>query len=252
MGTFSDEELEARVRSIGGHDPSQVAEVAASMEALLQELGRPDVRVRAGRKRVWWRRRPIAGVVIGVVLAAGAVGVPAAAVSWLAHTGVFGGTGTETDDSEWIGVDASDAPQAIRELYPSWMVLPSGTDRENAEKVVAALNTRSVDQAKDEDPDGHVITQATNIQRMFESYGRCAWYRTWIEAYDARDNRSLARASRTIEEATRWPATVSTDGGGVVEHLSEVARSAAGDDRSAIATAYSVDDCAAFTGNIDR
>lgn len=252
MGTISDRELEARVRSLGEQDPSQVAEVAASVEALVQELARPDVRARAGRRRSWLRRRPITGVVLGVILAAGAVGVPAAAVSWLAHTGVFGGPGTETDDSEWIGADASDAPQAIRELYPTWMDLPSGTDRENAENVVTALNARSVDQAKEEDPDGHVLTQATNIQRMFESYGRCAWYRTWIEAYDAHDDRSLDVAGRAIEESTRWPATVSTDGGGVVEHLREVARSAASEDRSAMATAYSVDDCAAFTGNIDR
>jgi hypothetical protein len=252
MGNLSDDEIESRVRALGGRDPARLPEVEAGLNALVADLRRPEVRASAGRARRWWRRRPVAGAIVGVILAVGAVGVPAAAVTWLAHTGVFGGGGTETDDSEWIGVDAADAPQAVRDLYPTWMPLPDGTDRGNAERVVNSLYARSVAAAKSDDEDGHVITQATDIQRMFESYGRCAWYRTWIDAHDADDPDTLALASRTIDEATRWPATVSTDGGGVVDHLRQVAESAADGDRAAVATAYGVDVCAPFTGTIDR
>ena len=212
-----------------------------------------DETVRAGlsRPRAWWRRRPLLGAAAGVLLAACAVGVPAAAIDWMAHTGIFGGQGTEVDKSEWIGIDASDAPDAIRDLYPTWMPLPAGDSRQDAERTVNALYGRSVQEAQAESP-GHVLTQETDIKRMFESYGRCAWYRAWVEADSRHDEKSRDLASRRIGEAVEWPATVSTDGGGVVDHLRAVAEAASAGDSSAVAAGYGTEGCAPFTGNLDR
>lgn len=251
MTKITDDELEARVRTVAGPSPAQNAGVADSLAHVLDQLSDPDVRAGLTPKPVWWRRRPVLGATLGVILTVGVVGVPAAAaVGWLAHTGIFGGQGSEVDTSEWIGLDASDAPSAIRSLYPAWMSLPSGSTRADAERTVGSLYDRSVDQAQDETP-GHVLTQETDIKRMFESYGRCAWYRGWIDADQAGDGARLALATKTIDEATGWPATLSRDGGGVVEHLREVARSAAEGDRDAVVSAYGIDGCAPFTGNLD-
>jgi hypothetical protein len=251
MTKITDEELEARVRAVAGASPAQSADVAASLSHVLNQLSDPDVRAGLMPKPVWWRRRPLLGATLGVILTVGVVGVPAAAaVEWLAHTGIFGGQGSEVDKSEWIGLDASDAPSAIRGLYPAWMPLPAGSTRADAERAVGFLYGRNVDEAQEEAP-GHVLTQETDIKRMFESYGRCAWYREWIDADHAHDRAALALATKTIDEATGWPATVSTDGGGVVNHLREVARSATEGDRDAVESAYGVDGCAPFTGNLD-
>ncbi|WP_025156356.1 hypothetical protein [Leifsonia aquatica] len=250
MTTITDDELEARVRAAAGPSPAQDPEVAAPLTHVLDQLSDPDVRSGLATKPAWWRRHPLLGATLGIVIAVGAVGVPAAAaVDWLAHTGIFGGHGSEVDASEWIGLDASDAPTAIRDLYPEWMPLPAGTTRGDAELTVGSLYERSVGHAQKESP-GHVLTQETDIQRMFESYGRCAWYREWIDADQAQDAAMLALASRTIDDATDWPATVSTDGGGVVDHLRAVAHSAAAGDRAAVVSAYGIDGCAPFTGNL--
>ncbi|MCI0156498.1 hypothetical protein KNO15_07290 [Leifsonia shinshuensis] len=250
MTKITDDELEARVRAVAGVSPAQNAGVAASLTHVLDQLSDPDIRSGLTPKPVWWRRRPVLGAALGVIIAVGVVGVPAAAaVQWLAHTGMFGGQGTEVDKSEWIGLDASDAPSAIRGLYPAWMPLPAGTTRADAEATVGSLYHRSVDEAQEETP-GHVLTQETDIRRMFESYGRCTWYRAWIDADQTRDEAALALATKTIDEATGWPATVSTDGSGVVDHLREVARSAGDGDRDAIVAAYGIDGCAPFTGNL--
>lgn len=251
MTKITDDELEARVRAAAGPSAAQGSVVSASLARLLDQLSDPDVRSRLTTKQAWWRRRPLLGATLGLVIAAGVVGVPAAAaVEWLAHTGMFGGQGTEVDKSEWIGLDASDAPSAIRGLYPAWMPLPAGSTRADAERAVGLLYGRSVDHAQEEAP-GHVLTQETDIKRMFESYGRCTWYRAWIDADQTHDEAALALATKTIDEATGWPATVSTDGGGVVNHLREVARSAAGGDRDAVDSAYGIDGCPPFTGNLD-
>ncbi|WP_313539484.1 hypothetical protein [Leifsonia aquatica] len=251
MTKITDDELEARIRAVAGLSPAQNAGVAASLTRVLDQLSDPEVRSGLTPQPVWWRRRPLLGATLGIIFTVGVVGVPAAAaVEWLAHTGIFGGQGTEVDKSEWIGVDASDAPTAISGLYPAWMPLPPGTTRADAEGKVTSLYNRGVDEALDETP-GHVLTQETDIKRMFESYGRCAWYRAWIDADQTHDEAALALATKTIDEATSWPATVSTDGGGVVEHLREIARSAAEGDRNAVDSAYGIDGCAPFTGNLD-
>lgn len=251
MTKITDEELEAQVRAAAGPSPAQSAGVAASLSHVLDQLSDPDVRAGLTPKPVWWRRRPLLGATLGVILTVGVVGVPAAAaVEWLAHTGIFGGQGSEIDKSEWIGLDASDAPSAIRSLYPAWMSLPSGFTRADAERKVGSLYDRSVDQAQEETP-GHVLTQETDIKRMFEGYGRCTWYRAWIDADQTHDEATLALATKTIDASAGWPATVSTDGGGVVDHLREVARSVAEGDRDAVIAAYGIDGCAPFTGNLD-
>jgi hypothetical protein len=251
MRNLSDAQVEAKVRSAAPLPPTNDAGVADEVERLVAALSDENVRAGLSRKQVWWRRRPLLGAAAGVLLAACAVGVPAAAVDWIAHTGIFGGTGTEVDKSEWIGVDASDAPAAIRELFPTWMPLPKGVTREDAVRTVNALYGRSVEAAQSQAP-GHVLTQATDIKRMFETYGRCSWYRVWVEADGRKDITSRDLATTRIEQATGWPATVSTDAGGVVDHLSAVADAAAAGESSAVKTAYGVDGCAPFTGNIDR
>ncbi|MFF2050403.1 hypothetical protein ACFVU2_02275 [Leifsonia sp. NPDC058194] len=251
MSTISDAELERKIRDLDedsvGRDPATLTAVGS----LVDELRDPGVRARQERMRPFWRRRPLLGALVGLVLAVGAVGVPAGAAGWLAHTGLFGGSGSEVDESEWIRVNASDAPDAIRAAYPTWMVLPQGWSRAAAERTVNELYSGAVTDA-DSDGARSVLTQETDIRRMFESFGRCAWYKTWIDADDNGDVIARDRAAEVLLESTAWPATVATDGGGVVAHLRDVAEAAESGERTAVASGYSADACTSFTGQLNR
>jgi hypothetical protein len=53
-------------------------------------------------------------------------------------------------------------------------------------------------------------------------------------------------------KAAHWPATVATDGGGVVDRLAHIAESAQDGDRETVIRGYSESACASFTGQVDR
>lgn len=203
------------------------------------------------RARAMRRRVPRWALVSGGVFALVCLGAPLAATAvatWTAHTGTYGGPGTETDQSaEWIGLDAEDAPQAIANLYPSYLDLPPEIDEQTVKGIVGRVwggfgGTPA--------GAGHSTIPDTVIQTTYDTVARCAWYRHWLSADSDSDRIATATAVQALERAATWPATVSTDGGGIAGSLKSIATSARDGDRSEVVDAYEVDQCAGLTGSV--
>jgi len=180
------------------------------------------------------RRRWI--VPTAAVVAALAVGIPGVAVAsgYLARTGWFGspspgspeGTrplGTEADGSEWIDTSASDYGDYAVTLWPSYAPLPDGYDTGMFARAIAS-----------DGPEG--LRQVTGIRSEFEQNARCAWRAEWLDADAVGDAARAAVAARTLTEAATWPATVATDGGGIVDEERALATAAVAGDRAVVQT----------------
>jgi hypothetical protein len=184
---------------------------------LARALARTDVRRRRrpARVRARWRIA-IAVAVVVVVPVASAVGYQLSA-----HTGLFGAPGmTENDTSEWLRADAPDFGDVAAKLIPD-LPLPRGASWQ-------AELARQVEQGQAEP----ALVQVTGVRATFEAYARCTWVGAWTSAFKRADQRAALRAAAVIEESATWPATVATDGGGVIEHIRSLAGAAAqGDPR---------------------
>jgi len=181
------------------------------------------------------RRRWIVPTV--AVMAALAVGIPATAVAsgYLARTGWFGspnpgspeGTrpiGTEADGSEWIDTSAADYGDYAVTLWPSSVPLPPGYDVGSFARAIAA-----------DAPEG--LRQVTGIRSEFEQNARCAWREEWLDADAVGDAARAAVAAQTLTDGATWPATVATDGGGIVDGEKELAAAATAGDRAGVEAA---------------
>jgi len=245
----SDERLDRALRNAGRdtkisdnviHDLDELVQ-ALEVEATRKELTNSSIRpARRSVRRKW--------AVLIPVLVVGLVGAPVAAAaisSWTARTGEYGGTGTEiVDRSEWIGLDAEDAPSTIRELYNPDLELPEGASPSDVINPVSALLAKMGTVPDGEA--GHVAAQTTTIQGLFERAGRCLWYREWLDANLHNDTVRQDAATAGIRRATAWPITVASDGGGVVAILQTAADAAAAGDRNAVLGAYG--NCSNFYG----
>ncbi|WZH37290.1 MAG: hypothetical protein PIR02_01205 [Microbacterium enclense] len=173
-------------------------------------------------------------VPIVAIVAVSGIGIPAAAVAsgYLARTGWFGspnpgspeGTrpiGTEADGSEWIDTSASDYPDYAVTLWPSYASLPIGYDAATFARAIAA-----------DAPEG--LRQVTGIRSEFEQNARCAWREEWLDADAAGDAHRAAIAAQTLTGAATWPATVTTDGGGIVDEEKALAAAADAGDRAGV------------------
>ncbi len=171
------------------------------------------------------------------VVAALAVGIPGAAVAsgYLARTGWFGspnpgspeGTrpiGTEADGSEWIDTSAADYSEYAVTLWPAYAPLPAGYDTEAFARSIAA-----------DAPEG--LRQVTGIRSEFEQNARCAWRAEWLDADALGDADRAATAAQTLTAAATWPATVATDGGGIVDEERALAAAATAGDRAGVEAA---------------
>ncbi|MFT4213859.1 MAG: hypothetical protein QM622_03680 [Microbacterium sp.] len=74
----------------------------------------------------------------------------------------------------------------------------------------------------------------TGIVGEFEQYARCAWRAEWLAADDAGDTARETTAASTLRAAASWPATVASDGGGLVAGELAVANAAIADDRASV------------------
>ncbi len=183
------------------------------------------------------RRLAVAGGVCAALLT---IGVPAGAVAsgYLAQTGWFGspnpgnpeGTetiSTESDDSEWIDFGAADYVEFAASLWPEYADLPPGYQ---TDEFAAAIAQRSVE-ATGWEPG---LRQITSIVAEFEQSARCAWRAEWLAADAAGDPARQKTAVDVLRDAASWPATVATDGGGIVDGELDVADAAAAGDRAGV------------------
>lgn len=236
---ISDTELDDELTNAG-----RTPRLTEGVLAALHDVVASSARGPASRRRRWWIvAASIIAAVIAVPVAAGAIG------SWTAHTGEFGGSGTEViDRSEWIGLDADDAPEVIVSLYDDSLPLPDGASRDDVIAPVAAL-LAEMGQVPDGET-GHVGMQETTIQGMFERAARCLWFREWLDADSSDSGERRDAATEGIQGSTSWPITVASDGGGVVELLEGEAAAAAAGDRRGVIAAYG--GCANFYGEVAR
>lgn len=225
---------------------SLTASARQRVDELVVAFSRSDVRQSISSESVPRRLRP--WIIIPAVIAALAVPAGAVAIgSYSAHTGIFGGAGTEVvDRSEWIGLEADDAPQAIAELYEDSLALPPGATRDDVIRPIAAMYT----EVSPDEEAGHLLAQASTIRWSFERAARCLWYREWLDADSHDDTERRATAAAGLVDAATWPRTVAADGGGVVDALERAADDAKAGDRAAVLEAYGK--CSLYYGEVEE
>jgi hypothetical protein len=194
------------------------------------------------------RRRWMRGA--AVIAAVLAIGVPAGAVAtgFAARTGWFGSpnpgggpaVGTESDDSEWLNLDADDLPDVVAALYPEWLPLAPGVDRSD----VVARVTESVTGMEG-------LGQETLVRGRFEFEVYRDWISAWITAHGVGDAPGQQRAAQVLQQAAGWPVTVATDGGGVTTLMRAYAERISAGDAEAAQTLAQVEGAPGWDG-VDR
>jgi len=152
------------------------------------------------------------------------------------------------DRSEWLGLDAQDAPAAITSLYDASLPLPAGATSKDVITPVARL-LKQMGTVPDGET-GHVTIQGSSVQGLFERAARCLWYREWLEADAAGDKARRDAATAGIRDSATWPVTVASDGGGVVDTLKTIGSAAAADDRRVVLGSYT--SCAGYYGPVSQ
>lgn len=236
MHDVDDDPLILRIRRA---DPARSVDAGEGSLRLL--LG--DSIAAAGRPR---RRAPwVAGALLAVLALGAATPAIADGVrQFVAQTGWIGtspnppgvGVGnapsTESDDTEWIDALAPDFVDYAVSVLPVEIGLPPAYDLAAFARVVATEQQAAL-------PGGGYM-QVTNVQRNYETRARCIWIDDWLTAETAGDDARADAAAAVLETASDWPATVATDGGGIVDSNREVAAAAASGDRSPVKREYDI------------
>jgi len=247
MNEHVDDPLLERVRQ---HDP---ARGLRSSENELRLLLTWSIAV----ERAPRRRGP---VVVGLLLALLALGVATPAIAagvraFIAQTGWIGtspnppgvGVGnaqdTESDDSEWIDTLAPDFVDfAVSEL-PVEISLPPAYDLAAFARIVATDQQSSL-------PGGGYM-QLTNVQHNYETHARCLWIDDWLDADSARDPQRADAAAAVLTASATWPATVASDGGGIVDSYRAIADAARAGERGPVAAEFEIN-CPPMPDGISR
>jgi hypothetical protein len=231
---LTDDELFARLKKV-----DSASTLVPDEKQMMSALASATVGPRKTRSRVFfWVAILVAGV-----LTAGAVS-PAVADGvhhYFAQTGWFGspnppGVGappaktTESDSSEWINTSRSDFVAYSASIFPSYISLPVGYDRD----VYASAVAKTI-----RPPQGGLM-QATGIIDDFETYSRCVWMQTWLAADSSHDTATMKAAASVLTASATWPATVTTDGGGMVTGFEAVASGASRGDPTPVQHEYSL------------
>lgn len=248
-----DDLLDRVLRSARGSGvPSEAVEHA--LRELVLTLENESVRtdassallsVRLGRRARWGIGAFAVLTVLGLPLGAVAAG------SWFANTGEYGDPSVSTevaDRSQWLGLDAPDAPAAVLALYDQSLPLPAGATSADAIRPIAAmLATMGV---VPDGETGHVLIQEETVKGLFERAARCLWYREWLEADAVADSSRRDAATEGIEQSRTWPITVALHGGGVVKMSQGAPAAARSGDRATVLAAYG--ECSNFYGPVSE
>jgi hypothetical protein len=229
----SDHELDSELnelRSNVGADPGVQSKTADLVLALEDAGTRRQMEQGLSRRRRW--RLGVGLSILGLAIAA-----PAAAVGvsqWNAHTGTYGGEGTEiVDQSEWIAFHAADAPEAIAQLYPAGeLPLPPGASDGDVISPVSDILARIGGEGS------QPVMQETTIRLFFENGARCLWYRYWLYTDEDDDQTGRDIATAGIQESLTWPATTASLDDGADAYLREQADAATAGDRMMMVRYY--------------
>jgi hypothetical protein len=138
-----------------------------------------------------------------------------------AHTGVFGPAGTESDNSEWVRMDAPDFPAALNRLVPRHLPLPAGwTWQPKTEEFIAAGRREPI------------LKQVSGIKGEYAMYAQCAWTVEWLTARRSHDEERALAAVDVLRQVPTWPEIAAIDGGGLRESFGQRAEAAARGDEA--------------------
>ena len=177
------------------------------------------------------------GLVAALALTAASPSI-AEGIRFLAQTGTYGNESTsEEDASEWVDFMAADFVAFALTVYPDYVVLPGGIDEEVFATAVATRIHNPHFENPEEKTDS-MYMQVTGVVEMYEYHARCLWMSEWMDA--PADSARADAAADVLLESARWPATVSSDGGGIVERMVELATDAQAGDGSLLESEFSI------------
>jgi hypothetical protein len=151
---------------------------------------------------------------VALTITFGAVPATAAVNHWLARTGLFGANfsatkstatrDSESDTSEWIGMNATDTNKTLAALYPSYLTLPAAITKDDAIRSIIRLNTASVNSG--DSRGSRVLEQTVGVHESYEFFANCAWYSDWLSADAADDSSRLSVDVDGLQTAAQFPA----------------------------------------------
>lgn len=130
---------------------------------------------------------------------------------------------TESGDGECISVTAPDPCDDSESILPPEITVPSQGSLTKSAGVIATEKQRGA-------PNAGVI-QAGGMQSNYEHVVQCVGIDEWLTADEQLDAGRAAKAASVLQSASTRPATVSTDGGGIVASKLKVPAGAASGDR---------------------
>ena len=205
---MNDEELDRRLAPVDR--PPQVS--AAVLDSLARAAHIEGTKAR--RRRLWGL-----GVASMLVVVGGAVSAPAAADvarHFLAQATWFEASGTEViPGSEWVDLSSDDLGEYIEYIYPDDIPLAPSMTRDEV-----LVRTYEVWRGSDG------LSQEVGIRHTVELIAYCGWTIEMVDADYSWDEGRYDRAVDKLFEAAEWPATVATDGGGIVDQMLVMAEAA--------------------------
>lgn len=245
MGSLTDEELDARIRSLGRvSSNNRVSELLDEQADALQQVAVREAAERQLTDRVRGRRLNKHWLVGGLAVLVGlTIAVPAAGTAlWLARTGEFGNPSqnTEEDATEWLDLAAPDIPEVVDESYPAYLTLPPGVSPaaavEDVQRIMGRLGV---------DAGGSGVAQDGLVVATYEGWAICSWFDHWLAGDDA----AKLAAVDWLDDVANYPAITQTDGGGVIDSLHAFADSAREGDAVAVERGYAFWDCYGVMGS---
>lgn len=118
-------------------------------------------------------------------------------------------------NSEWINPLAADYAEFARTKYAS-LPLPPRYDEKKLKNASALEEARMY---RVNDQGNGIITQDIAPTIRYENVVRCLWQKEWLDQHQRGDNDGQSAAITVLRQSLKWPATVATDGGGVVERM---------------------------------
>ncbi len=118
-------------------------------------------------------------------------------------------------NSEWINPLASDYAEFAKTKYAS-LPLPARYDEARLKNASAF---KEADMYRANDQGDGIITQDIAPTVRYENIVRCIWQKEWLDQHQQGNSQGQAAAASVLRQSLAWPATVATDGGGVVGRM---------------------------------